>query len=275
MSHRKNEPRNTRNTRNPEAGRFSFRVFRVLRGSCFGCGFAAPRWNSRDCSQAAMKSSRCKSDEFVSVRLARCQECRQDTAAIVGDLPAVGAANLGDEAVGVQQGQSARELGCSGALLLRAAAITDFQFSVFNLQLAFSGARRRELRSARRLWLRLHHFCIVPASLSSSCFSQSSLHQRLPPFPLSPWCNSRNNRQSPLLSHVECPDLGVPSSFILHPSDREKTFSTRIESRIFDGEAKHEDSTRFNGSLGRGLIERERRWGSRHFQGPAPGSTSM
>jgi hypothetical protein len=31
----------SRNTRNPELGRFSFRVFRVFRGYHFGCGFAA------------------------------------------------------------------------------------------------------------------------------------------------------------------------------------------------------------------------------------------
>jgi hypothetical protein len=38
ISHRRNEPRNTRNTRNPEPSHFSFRV---VRGCHFGGGFAA------------------------------------------------------------------------------------------------------------------------------------------------------------------------------------------------------------------------------------------
>jgi len=41
MSHRRNEPQHTRNTRNLEPGRFSLRVFCVFCGYHFGCGFAA------------------------------------------------------------------------------------------------------------------------------------------------------------------------------------------------------------------------------------------
>ena len=61
-------------------------------------------------------------DEFIGIRVARCQEGRENTAPLGGDLPAVGVENLGDEAVGVQQGQPAQvgginNFGCGFAAL--------------------------------------------------------------------------------------------------------------------------------------------------------------
>ena len=69
---------------------------------------------SRDCSQAAIKFSCGERDELVGVRLARRQERRQDAAALCRDLPLIGAGNLGDEAMGVQQSETARHVGRLG-----------------------------------------------------------------------------------------------------------------------------------------------------------------
>ena len=68
-------------------------------------------------------------DEFLGIRLARCQEGRENTAPLDGDLPEVGVGDPGDEAVGVQQGQSARDLRGLGAFLFMVLGLSKEQRS--------------------------------------------------------------------------------------------------------------------------------------------------
>ncbi len=65
-----------------------------------------------------MKFSCCQTHEFVRVRLPCRQERRQNSVALFGHLPAIGAGNFGNQAMSVQQCQSPRDFGGLGALLL-------------------------------------------------------------------------------------------------------------------------------------------------------------
>src|SRR6266508_6575474 len=68
-------------------------------------------YNSRNCSQAAMKFSCCQAD---AGRQERCD----NSVALFGYLPAIGVGNFGDQSMSVQQSQSPRDLGSLRALLL-------------------------------------------------------------------------------------------------------------------------------------------------------------
>src|SRR6266508_4143808 len=68
-------------------------------------------YNSRNCSQAAMKFSCCQADEFVRICLPGRQERCDNSVALFGYLPAIGVGNFGDQSVSVQQSQSPRDLG--------------------------------------------------------------------------------------------------------------------------------------------------------------------
>jgi len=74
-----------------------------------------------------MKISYCQTHEFVRVGVAGCRQRREDTAALGGHLPAVGARDFGDQAMGVQQGQSSRDFGRLGAFLLFVFSFTEKQ----------------------------------------------------------------------------------------------------------------------------------------------------
>src|SRR6266542_6814110 len=75
-------------------------------------------YNSRNCSQAAMKFSCCQADEFVRICLPGRQERCDNSVALFGYLPAIGVGNFGDQSMSVQQSQSPRDLGSLRALLL-------------------------------------------------------------------------------------------------------------------------------------------------------------
>src|ERR1700752_3742359 len=75
-------------------------------------------YNSRICSQAAMKFSCCQTYKFVRVGLPGRQERCENAVALLGHLPAIGAGNFGNQAMSVQQCQSPRDFGGLGALLL-------------------------------------------------------------------------------------------------------------------------------------------------------------
>ena len=64
-----------------------------------------------------MKFSCCQPDKLVRVCLSGRQERCQNAVALFGYLPAIGARNFGNQAMGVQQCQSPRDLGGLGALL--------------------------------------------------------------------------------------------------------------------------------------------------------------
>src|SRR6266511_1743669 len=75
-------------------------------------------YNSRNCSQAAMKFSCCQADEFVRICLPGRHERCDNSVALFGYLPAIGVGNFGDQSMSVQQSQSPRDLGSLRALLL-------------------------------------------------------------------------------------------------------------------------------------------------------------
>src|SRR5262249_15024456 len=56
-------------------------------------------YNSRICSQAAMKFSCCQTDKFVRVCLPGRQERCQNAVAFFGYLPAIGAGNCGNQSI--------------------------------------------------------------------------------------------------------------------------------------------------------------------------------
>ena len=68
---------------------------------------------------------------------------------LLGDLPAVGARNLGDEAMGVQQGQASRDLGSLGALLLFVLGLAKEQQLVYRGCESLSKLHSPRLTAAR------------------------------------------------------------------------------------------------------------------------------
>src|SRR6266545_6823040 len=88
-------------------GWFTAETLRARRGE-----FKKPLYyNSRNCSQAAMKFSCCQADEFVRICLPGRQERCDNSVALFGYLPAIGVGNFGDQSMSVQQSQSPRDLG--------------------------------------------------------------------------------------------------------------------------------------------------------------------